>query len=163
MEELNDSVNAAYEKAVRILAAASQTRYGLEVKLKRAGFTTEAIKNACEQLEQRRYLDDKGFAKGLASKRIVQGKGRMYIRQELKKKGIAPEIIENIISTISQEEEQEKANIIALGIWENTTRKPSEARKRKVLGTLGRRGYSGSIAFRALAKAIEEEDRTEDA
>src|SRR5579859_937689 len=91
-----EDLEAAIEKAVRVLNAASQTRSGLSQKLRRAGYSTTVVEAASARLEALGYVNDRAYADTLVQKRQRQGRGVKVIASELHHKGIEPELIDEI-------------------------------------------------------------------
>lgn len=64
---------------------------------------TIAKNNAIEFLKKYNYINDLDFAKWLVEQRSKQGKGKLFIKQDLFKKGVLPDIINSVLSSIDSE------------------------------------------------------------
>src|SRR5579859_2504191 len=95
-----EDVEAAVEKAVRVLNAASQTRTGLSRKLHRDGYSDAAVEAACSRMEALGYVNDRAYADATIQKRQHQGRGVKVIAAELRHKGIDPEMIDEILGEV---------------------------------------------------------------
>jgi len=105
-------------------------------------------------LKKNKYIDDKGFAEWISSQRLSQKlpKGRIFIKQELAQKGIDPEISDQIIKAIPDEDEKDRAVQAAKKKLANL----SEANqnpiilKQKILKYLMGRGFEYTTASSAV-------------
>jgi regulatory protein len=144
---------SAYEKALRILNAAAQSRSGLSRRLLRAGYDEAEVEAACDELESHGYVDDRGFAASRLRRRVQQGRGARLIAAELRHKGVRPEVIDEVLGERDEEVEVERAMELAARL---VARKADEApaqRRNHVLAALVRRGYPPGLARRALEQA----------
>lgn len=79
--------------------SSSQRYFCLEDTVVSSIFET-AKNNALEFLKKYNYLNNTDFARWLTEQRLKQGKGKLFIKQELVKKGILLDIIIDILSSI---------------------------------------------------------------
>lgn len=104
---------------------------------KESGQITQVI----DKLKRYRYLDDLDFAKWWITARLKSNpKGQLFMKYELLKKGIAADIIENVLSRLPKESSlAQKALEKKLKIWKNL---PPKELKRKTYVYLRARGFS---------------------
>jgi regulatory protein len=153
-----DDAEAAFEKAVRVLNAASQTSSGLCIKLKRAGFSPEAADQACRRAVELGYVNDRAYAAALVDKRLRQGRGRALISRELGHKGLDHDVVGEAVNEVDIEAELRSAAELAAKLLRRHASEPDAARRRqKVLSALARRGFLGSVSRVALARAAATE------
>ena len=146
-----DDVQAAVDKAIRILNAAAQTRSGLGRKLARAGFAPGAVDAACDRVEAMGYVNDRAYAEAALHRRLQQGRGLRVIASELRHKGIDRSLLDELVGQVSVEDEMEGATELARKLLQ---RDADQTRLReKVMGTLNRRGYAPGVARKALERA----------
>lgn len=144
-------VEAAVDKAVRILNAAAQTRAGLERKLARAGFAPATVEAACDRVEAMGYVNDRAYAEATVNRRQEQGRGVRVIASELRQKGIDRALVDELMGKVSVEEQVDGATELARKLL---LRNPDQPRQReKVTGALMRRGYAPWVARKALERA----------
>lgn len=86
----------------QIVPLSSHRYYFLEDTVVKSIFET-AKNNTIKFLKKYNYLNNKDFAKWLTEQRLKQGKGKLFIKQELVKKGISADIIISILSSIGTE------------------------------------------------------------
>ena len=148
-----DDVEAAFEKAVRVLNAASQTSGGLTQKLRRAGFSAGAAAAACGRAVSLGYVNDAAFAEALVAKRLRQGRGRSLIGRELGHKGLEEGVVGVAMAAVDPDQELESAVQLALKLVRRHASEPDARAREKVLSALARRGFSGHLSRQALAEA----------
>jgi regulatory protein len=146
-------VEGAVEKALRVLNAAGQTRSGLARKLSRAGYAPASVEAACDRVEAMGYIDDRAYAEAALQRRQQQGRGLKVIAAELRHKGIAPELIDEVLQQVKPEDEVQKAVELAVKLLQRHRGEPAVRRREKVMGTLMRRGYAPWVARKALEAA----------
>jgi regulatory protein len=114
--------------------------------LTRAGFAAGAVEDARRRLVDLGYLDDQGFAASRAARRLRQGRGARVVAAELRQKGVASELINDVLAKIDQEDQLDRARAIAEKLL------PARGKER-TLAALLRRGYSRWLARTALEQA----------
>ena len=138
---LPDNRKNARRKALQLLEYKDRTVRELRNRLRETGFTEEETEDAVSYAASFGYVNDERYAENyiLSTK---DSKSIRLIRQELLRKGIDAELIENAMAEIAPEEEQ-------TGLLIRTIRKKypegSELdikKMRSLYGYLGRRGFS---------------------
>lgn len=81
------------ERAVSLLANREHSAFELTRKLLTAGFDTEEITLTIEQLQQTNLQSDERFAEAYIRSRAERGYGSIRIKNELKERGVASDII----------------------------------------------------------------------
>ncbi len=156
-----NKLQAAYASSINYLSYRSCTRTEVARKLKEKDYDEHVIETTLDRLEQEKLIDDSLFAEQWARQRVrTQKKGKVWIRQELRQKGVQPAHIEQALGEIDEDEELVSATTLARKKWNSTSGEWLD-KKRKTMAYLMRRGYSSDLVRRALA-AIEEEDEIED-
>jgi len=154
---MSDDAARARERALRLLAVRARSRREVEERLRRSGFSEEAVRAAVESLQAAGYLDDRSFARELASSRL-RGRpvGRLRILHDLVRRGIEPreaeEALEAALESESEESELERAIRAArsrLGEGPATWDDKSVAR---MVRFLKGRGFTGETIRKALAR-----------
>jgi len=85
----SDPHAAAWDRAVRLLAARDRTEHDIRTRLKAVGLPADAIDAAVARLAAAGYLDDAAVALRLAQRRVRDGFGSERIRVELTAHGVA--------------------------------------------------------------------------
>lgn len=103
-------------------------------------------------------LDDTSLAAMIARTRHHErGKSARAIAVELARKGFSEDDIAHALAPIDREAEHQAASALAAKKWNSTSSLPTEVRVRRVVGHLGRKGYSPSLAF-TLVKELQRAD-----
>jgi len=82
------------EKALSLLVRREHSRGELQQKLIQRGFESSLIDQVLDELCASNELSDTRYAQALISHRAKAGYGPAYIRQELRERSVAPEIID---------------------------------------------------------------------
>lgn len=139
-------------RAMHLLQKMDRTRAELERKLQQNGYPAQAIETALSYVESFHYIDDARYA-ALYMENQKNKKGMARIRMELIQKGIAPEILQQVL-----EETEEKIDSRDV-IREMLEKKRKiqgpleEKEKQRLYGFFMRRGFSSSdilAVFREL-------------
>jgi regulatory protein len=148
----------AREIALRILShsprSAAQLREGLLTREVEPQIADEVIARYIEV----GLLDDSALAAMIARTRHHErGKSARAIAVELRRKGFSDDDIASALAPIDADAERAAAEQLAARKWHGTASLPTEVRVRRVVGHLGRKGYSPSLAF-ALVKNLQRAD-----
>lgn len=166
-EELEEIVVAdeqqqAYVEALRFLERKPRTAQEIAERLNQKGMTADSIEKTIIRLQQERLVDDELYAKQWAEQRITrQKKGRMWVRQELRQKGIETELIAEALNEVSEEDELASAYIVGEKKWRQIKGDALE-RKRKTGAFLMRRGFTGEQVRKIINKLIAEDREAEE-
>lgn len=143
----------AYQKALRYLSFRPRTQKEVEEYLKRKGFDGKAIEKAIEKLKGYGFVDDRAFASSWVSSRLRNSpKGRMAMAWELRQRGVEVEIIDEVMESISEEQEEAVANRLAQKYYERYREVDGRERAYKVARALARRGFDWEIIQRVIGK-----------
>lgn len=157
-----DERQRTYVQSLRFLEFKQRTRHELSQKLKQKEFAAPIIEEVLDRLEQEKLIDDDLFAKEWTRQRMEgQRKGKLWIRQELRQKGIANDLIAEVLDDVSADAELETALTAGRKKWKQV-RGDVQEKKRKTFPYLMRRGFSMELVRRVVNRLIEE-DGAEDA
>jgi regulatory protein len=101
-----------FEAAVRALRAADRSAAELAERLERRGVGEAERAQALERLERLGYVDDARVARGRAEGLARRGSGDALIRDDLERRGIAAELVEDALAALEPERER-AARIVA--------------------------------------------------
>ena len=126
-------------------------------RLKRKGFTEERSREVVSFLEEKKFVDDKLFAKSWINARLKRPFGLRRIRLELKAKGVNKEVVEEEIGNISEDytETEIVADLIKVKLKRLKGIEPVVA-KRRIYGYLVRRGFSPEIVINNLNRLCKQ-------
>lgn len=159
-----DERQRGYGEALKYLSRKPRTSFEIATRLKEKGWSEETIGEVIERLIQERWINDAAYAQEWAGQRLrSRGKGKAWIRYELRQKGISKPLIEEALGQVSEDEEYDSAMQLAQRKWRTTSGETAD-KKRKIGAFLMRRGFSGQLAGKVLRELIQKdgiEDRDE--
>ncbi|HAT1594901.1 TPA: recombination regulator RecX [Legionella pneumophila] len=103
----------AFDSALRLLSRREHSAMELCDKLKQKGFNLNDVQNALHECQRLGYQSDERYVESYIRARIHQGYGPLKIIQELKNKGVDPELIQSVL-----QEERDHWVDYALRAWE---------------------------------------------
>lgn len=152
--------------ALSLLSFRARSRRELADRLRRKEFPAAAVERCLDDLEAAGWIDDPAFARALVRDRLrlrPRGPGRMT--QELRSKGVSEEVARDAVRAVFDDEEVSVAEL-ALEVARGWVRRQSPATRavlcaadfsperekvqRRLYAFLARRGFTGTIARRAL-------------
>jgi regulatory protein len=151
--ESERAIDLAYKAVARRDLTVAELRAGLE----RKHVAPEAIDDAVEELEATGFLDDARYAIQFAEdKRELEQWGTERIARDLRRRGIAPQLIDAAVSTHSRDSELRTALLL---LEQRYPTAPRDDRERdRAWQMLVRRGYAPEIAYDAI-RAYERAER----
>jgi regulatory protein len=154
LEQLKDrsNYNRAYEKALYLLEFRPHSRQELLTKILRE-YPEEAAMQAVRRVDELGLLNDEAYAADLAEEFLNRkGYGIHRARQELARRGIDRDLIEEVLSAVETDPEEQLRNLIRKKYKPlPTDRKGVE----KVIAAMVRRGYEFSQVRHALQQLAE--------
>lgn len=119
---------------------------------------SEVAEPLLKRFVEAQLIDDAQYARSFVSARLAAGgKSVSFLRRELKQKGVAPHFIDLALEDLSQEQEFDIALRLVRSRAARMENLEPEKRRRRLLGLLMRRGFSGTQASRAIAQALASE------
>ena len=97
-EAVHRVYQAAYERAVRYLAAREHSERELLNKLRARDVEGDLASRVLADLKSRNLQSDERFAESFVRSRISRGQGPIRIRQELARRGIGDELLEEVLT-----------------------------------------------------------------
>ena len=142
----------AKDRALGLLAVRWRSRRELETRLRAAGFEPEQVETALGDLERAGLIDDDRFARELARAKSGRLDGNRNVRSALAKAGVAPQLSEQVLADLGEEEE--RAHALAERKAARMTGVAPEVAYRRLHGFLMRRGYAPDLAREAARRAL---------
>ena len=142
------------EKAFRYLAARAHSEKELQTKLRQKGYAEELITTVISELKEAKFLDDVKFAFSFARNRIVKKPmGARLLRQELRQKGLKPEIIDKALTEAYSAKRQEEIARELVESRKDRYKDLDENKQKKRLNDfLLRRGFDWEIVKEVIAE-----------
>jgi SOS response regulatory protein OraA/RecX len=152
--QARDGFSEISRVSMRALARRGMSSYEMTQFLGTREFESDEIDGEVERLEGSGLLDDAALAETLTrTLRDRKGLGASAISAELRRRKIDQEHISAVVD-VERDEEQERANEIALKRAPQLRSLDSVTAKRRLSGFLMRKGYSGSIVAAAVRTAL---------
>ncbi|HBM48302.1 regulatory protein RecX [Clostridium sp. AM42-4] len=148
------SEKTARECALALLEFRDRTERELRQKLKEREYGPEEIEETVLFLKEYRYLDDEAYA-GRYIRSCASRKSRRQIRADLERKGVSREVIDLSFQEEAVDEESQIEKLLLKKGYEPGKRM-EPADYRRLMGTLGRRGFS-SEAIRRVTDRMSED------
>ena len=146
---------AALERAAKLLSEKDYSEGEIKKKLAAACYDEETVSRVLLKLKAAGYLSDARFA-GLYAQSRMKKHGRARVMQELRRKGVGAEDVKDALDAYSEEDELQTAAAQAKKLLKNKA--PSTDDKRRALAALARRGFSYSVARKALESVLGADD-----
>jgi len=147
----------ARELCLKQLASSPKSRAQLETVLKRRGTDPEVAAAVLDRLEDVRLVDDTAYAESYVTTRRASTMSRRALGHELRSKGVAGSVVEEALDTLDPEAEIGTARALVARKLPSTRSLPLDARVRRLVGVLARKGYSGGLALRVVREALAAE------
>lgn len=146
--ERQHALNSAY----RFLARRAHSRYELQKKLERKKISHDAVLDVLTELETQRFLDDRAFSMSFVRDRLQRSQiGRDRMALELRTKGIPKALIDETLSPLYSERDEETLAREALKKKQRSMKQPlAVSNRRKLADFLHRRGFSYETIWKVL-------------
>ena len=156
-----DPAERAREIALRLLTHSSRSEEQLREGLLSRDVDAVIADELIARYREVGLLDDSALAASIARTRHSErGKSRRAIDQELRRKGFSAEDIGDALDQISADDEWEAARTLAAKRWNSLNGHDEQVKVRRVVGMLGRKGYSPDLAF-GVVKELQRADRAD--
>lgn len=157
-EDLEDLENKARNLVLRMLTHSPRTRAQLERSLHRREYPDEVVEKVLDGLDEAGLIDDAAFARAwVDSRQYSRHLSRRALTQELRTRGVEEETVREAVAEVSDEDEQDGARALARKSLRGSRSKDKEARIRRALGVLARKGYPGGLSYRIVREELEQE------
>ena len=147
-----EELKKAKNQALKYLSYRDRSKWEITQYLEKKKHSHLVIQQTLENLESLDYIDDQRFALQWGQFNINKkklGRNRLYL--ELLNKGIDQEILENIVSTLYENNpETQLAAECARIKWETLKDVETEKKKPRLFEYLKRRGFSADIIYKSL-------------
>jgi regulatory protein len=96
--------DAAWQRAVRLLAAHDRSTHEIRTRLNASGAAPEIVISTISRLLELHYLDDERFARTTAEAAVRRGHGSERVRAALGAKGVAEPLVDAAIAAVFTDE-----------------------------------------------------------
>lgn len=141
---------------LRLLKYRPRSQKEIEERLKRKKCPQDLIEEVVGEFIDAGLINDREFAKFWFNWRTeINPKSKNLIRLELRRKGIAEDLIEEELRGISSEDEFLKAKELAQKKYQKLKGLESIKIKRRLYGYLQRRGFAPDIIFEVVSEIFK--------
>ena len=155
-----EQLDAARNTVLRSLSMAPRSRYQLWQTLERKGTEPDIANAVLDRMTEVGLIDDHAFAAMLVrARRSEKGLARRALRQELTLKGIDSVIIDEVLETITDDQEYERAVELVQKKLRTMNSLTDEAKIRRLAGLLARKGYSSGVTFSIVRSLVSEHEQ----
>jgi regulatory protein len=124
--------------------------------LERKGVAPEAAGTVLDRFEEVGLVDDAGYAEAFVeSRHRVRGQGGRAIAFELRRRGVADEVVADAVGALDADQQFETACRVARARLGRLSGLPTEVKVRRLAGLLARKGYSGDVTARAVRHVLD--------
>ena len=158
MASQHDSMFKAKEAALRYLGNRDRTVHQVRRKLDERGFERTVIESTLADLRRARLLDDRAFARRWIESRMEdRPAGELRFEQDLQSRGIAPDVIAEVLAEFDDSVGSEAAalQVLRRHRWRYAGSGEEKAR-RKMWGLLSRRGFDADTSQRVVERMLDE-------
>ncbi|MEN6519668.1 MAG: regulatory protein RecX [Armatimonadota bacterium] len=152
-----EEVRSAREAALTLLDYRARTGKELERRLLQKGYPEDIVSRVVEQLGNIDFVNDERFAADWVASRITNRPiGRSQMKWELRRKGVAPELVEKALEQVDEDKEFDMALDLAVKKLGGKEIEDPES-KRKLAGFLQRRGFHWEVVSRVIDRLLPED------
>ena len=149
---------AVLAKAIclRLLAISARPRAGLAQALARKGIPDDVAETVLDRLTRVGLIDDEAYAAAFVrTKHRDRALGRAGLGQELRRKGVDPELVSAAVAEIDPGAERQRARALVASRLDAAMAAGPVAARRRLAGLLARRGYAAGVAYEVVGEAVE--------
>ncbi|MFN8076937.1 MAG: regulatory protein RecX [Kineosporiaceae bacterium] len=161
-DEPGDPESLARAIVLRQLAMAARTRSQLAQAMARRAVPEDVAERVLDRFTELGLVDDAEYARQwVTSRQQVKGLAPRALAQELRRRGVADELVRDAVSVVRPEDEVAAATRLVERRW--VEGEDEQRQVRRLTAMLARRGYSASVAMRAIReRAASSEDESWD-
>ncbi|MFJ4560982.1 recombination regulator RecX [Streptomyces massasporeus] len=153
-----DPVERARAICLRLLTGTPRTRKQLADALRKRQVPDDAAEEVLSRFEEVGLINDSAFADAwVESRHHGRGLARRALARELRTKGVDSTLIDEAVSQLDSEQEEETARELVARKLRSTRGLDRDKRLRRLAGMLARKGYPEGMALRVVRQALEEE------
>lgn len=148
----------AREIVLRQLTVRARTRHELAEALRRKGVPADSAERVLDRMDEAGLVDDRTFAASwVQSRQQRRHLSRRALRQELGRKGVDREVVDEALATVDSEDEHAAALDLARKKFRTMTGLDRQAQRRRLSGALARKGFGAGVVSSVLAQVLAED------
>jgi len=150
-----DRFQRCHNAAIRFLGYRPRSEAEIRQRLQRRGFDSDCIEKTTARLKEQGLIDDIAFARFWKDNRQeFSPRSRRLTKLELKRKGLSPEAIEQVIGEI---DDRESAYRAALNRARRLSMSDYQTLRQRLAEYLGRRGFSYTVIDETTQRIWQEQ------
>ncbi len=139
------------------LTGQARSRAELATKLARRHVPDEVAGPLLDRFEEVGLVDDASFAREWTqSRQAGRGLARRALAVELRRKGVAQEVIDEALEDVSDDAEREAARRLVQRKLRSVGSLDEQVQVRRLVGMLGRKGYGPGVSFAVVREVLGE-------
>jgi regulatory protein len=152
----DDPAAKARDVVYRLLASRARSRSELRQALLRKEIEEDVADAVLQKFVDAGLVDDASFAEEWVNARQrYQGLGRKALGFELRRKGVDEQHVEAALANVDAESEEDRARELVQRKLRTMSSADYQAKVRRLVGMLARKGYSEGLAYRVVKAEIE--------
>lgn len=148
-----DESRGAVRKAMNLLLCRDRSEKELRDRLMQEEFDPQSVQDAIDYVRSFGYIDDGRFAENYVAS-FLGKKSRRAMRSELEKRGVDEALIDRALQAVPEDESGQIMKLLRKKA--GAPHKLDDGEKRRAVGFLARRGFSGSEIWKTI-RAFESE------
>lgn len=158
-QPLGDPESAARIICLRLLDRRARSRAELAEALQRRGIPDDAASAVLDRFAEVGLIDDSALAQSVAAAQHTErGLARRAVAVKLRHRGFDDDVIDSALTGIRAEDERERAAELVRRRRRSLAALPPDVQKRRLVGLLGRKGYSPGLAYQVVRDELADVD-----
>ncbi|MCW2605898.1 MAG: regulatory protein RecX [Frankiales bacterium] len=154
----DDALEVARQVCLDQLSYTARTRAELATALDHRGVPAEVAEQVLTRFTEVGLVDDEAFAASWVARRSAgKGLARRALTQELRQRGVADSTAQAALDALDPEDELAHARALVERKLVSTASVAPEARVRRLVAMLARKGYGAGLAFQVVREALAAE------
>ncbi|MFD3524803.1 recombination regulator RecX [Streptomyces sp. NPDC058653] len=153
-----DPAERARGICLRLLTGTPRTRKQLADALEKRDIPADVAAEVLSRFEDVGLINDAAFAGAwVESRHHGRGLARRALANELRTKGVDPDLIDEAVGQLDSDQEEATARELVARRLRSTRGMDRDRRVRRLAGMLARKGYPQGMAMRVVKQALEAE------
>lgn len=153
--DLAEQMSRARQIVYDRLAVSARSRADLEQTLAKKQVSTEVATAILDKFEDAGLVDDAEFAHAwVQARQRSKGLSSRVLAMELKRKGVADELVRDALDELDPEAEVEAAHRLVQAKLRSMSRLDETTKIRRLTGLLARKGYAPQVAFDVVRQEL---------
>jgi len=141
------------------LTGAPRSRAELEKALAKKQVPDDVAARLLDRFTEVGLIDDEAFARAwVESRQRGRGLARRALAQELRRKGVEPDVAAGALDEVQPEDEASAARALVRRKLPSVRTVAEPARTRRLMGMLARKGYSAGVALDAIRAELSADE-----